>query len=90
MALKTTVNVSTTYIIPAANIDMVFTRFTISYLQQIYFQTKFYQNYETYVNTFEIMTFVFFISCAQDSVLLQRYYQKCCGLFHLSVNHEVL
>lgn len=60
MALKTTVNVSTTYIIPAANIDMVFTRFTIPYLQQIYFQTKFYQNYETYVNTFEIMTFVFF------------------------------
>ena len=45
MALKTTVNVSTTYIIPAANIDMVFTRFTIPYLQQIYFQTKFYQNY---------------------------------------------
>ena len=30
------------------------------YLQQIFFQTKYYQTYENYVNPFEIMTFISF------------------------------
>ena len=34
--------------------------FIILYLQHIYFETKFYQTSETYVNTFEIMTFILF------------------------------